>query len=70
MDYKAFISQLEIFKIHSSVVDDDFRLPLTSPADSFFLRGHTKQKTGIINAHSITDAIDLEACLWRRHSVD
>ena len=50
MDHKAFISQLGIFEINSSVVDDGYRLPLTSPAGPYFLRSHGKQKTGIISA--------------------
>ena len=75
MDHKAFISQLEVFEINSSVVGDGFHLPLTSPADPYFLRGHTKQKTGIISAHSVTEIqmestlVWFEACLWT-HSVD
>ena len=55
MDHKAFISQLEVFEINSSVVDDSFRLPVITPADSYFLRSHTKQQTGIISAYSVTE---------------
>ena len=50
MDYKAFISQLGVFEINSSVVDDGYRSPLTSPAGPYFLRSHAKWKTGIISA--------------------
>ena len=47
MDDKAFISQLEVFEINSSVVDDGFRLPLTSPADPYFLRSIPSKKLGL-----------------------
>ena len=40
MDHKAFISQLQVFDISNSVVDDGFHLPLTSSADPYFLRSH------------------------------
>ena len=56
MGNKAFISQSEASEIDSSVVDDGFPLPLTSPADHYlFLRSHTKLKTGIISAHSVIE---------------
>ena len=76
MDHKAFISQLEVFEINSSVVDDGFRLSLTSPADRYFLGSHTKQKIGITIIIALTQLQKFrwnrprfEACLWR-HSVD
>ena len=50
MNHKAFISQLGVFEINSSVVDGGYRLPLTSPAGPYFLRSHAKQKTKIISA--------------------
>ena len=48
--HKAFISQLEVSEINSSVVDDRFRLPLTSTADPYLLCSKTKQKSGVISA--------------------
>ena len=50
MDHKAFIPQLAVLEINSSVVDDSYRLPLTLPAGPYFLPSRSKQKTGIISA--------------------